>query len=238
MTEPFDTLLEVQQHDTRLDQLRRRMATLTERAELEDVERRRTALESAAAEVRAQVADLTGRQQALEERIAAAAARRHELERRMRSGEAFAPRDLEAIDHEAQQLSTRQAHFENEEIALLEEEEPLDEALARYAETEAGLRAEAERLTAASAEAETAIGASVAEETEARATAAARLPAELAERYERLRTKLGGVGAAKLVGDRCDGCHLTLPAADVDAIRHLPADEIATCTQCDRLLIR
>ncbi len=238
MAEPFDTLLEVQQHDTALDQLSHRLETLPERAALRDLEQRSGALEAAASEVRGQVEDLTARQQALEEQIAAAAARRHEIERRMLSGDAFATRDLEAMDHETQQLAARQAHFEEEEILLLEEEEPLDEALARHEETGARLRAEREQLETAVTEAEAAIEASTVEARASRVQAAARLPADLAERYEALRVKRGGVGAARLIGDRCDGCHLTLPAVDVEHIRHLPPDELALCTQCDRILVR
>jgi len=238
MAEPFDTLLEVQRHDTALDQLRHRLETLPERAALADLRRRQHELEAVAAEVRAQVDDLTGRQQALEERIAAAASRRHEIERRMRSAEGFAARDLEAMDHETQQLATRQAHYEEEEIALLEEEEPLDETLAGQEEMEVRLRTEAEQLEAALSQAEAEIAASLRDEEAARVEEAARLPADLSDRYERLRAKLGGVGAAKLVGDRCDGCHLTLPSVDVEHIRQLPPDELALCTQCDRILVR
>jgi len=45
------------------------------------------------------------------------------------------------------------------------------------------------------------------------------------------------VGAARLVGDRCDGCHLTLPSVEVERIHHLSADALATCPQCDRILV-
>src|ERR1019366_766824 len=48
---------------------------------------------------------------------------------------AYAPRDLEAMDHEVGQLAARQAQFEEEEIILLEEEEPLDVALAEHQTT-------------------------------------------------------------------------------------------------------
>ena len=39
---------------------------------------------------------------------------------------------------------------------------------------------------------------------------AAPVPEELLARYEALRTRLGGVAVARLVGGRCDGCHLAL----------------------------
>lgn len=237
MAEPFDTLMRVQLHDTTLDQLRHRMNGLPERAELLEVDRKRSVLEAEMAVVGAQVDDLAARQRSLEERIAAAAARRHEIEGRMRAGQAFAPRDLEAMDHEVRQLADRQTKFEEEEIALLEEEEPMDVALAEHQTLMAELGAEAARLEGAISEEEVTIRASIAYEESLRSECAAGLPAELAERYERLRSHLGGVGAARLVGDRCDGCHLTLPSVDVERIRNLPPDEFAICTQCDRILV-
>ena len=92
-------------------------------------------------------------------------------------------------------------------------------------------------LTASVAEDEAELRVAVAEGEAARAALAAGLPADLAERYERLRSHLGGVGAARLVGDRCDGCHLTLPSVEIERIHQLAADTFATCPQCDRILV-
>ncbi|HEV3131811.1 MAG TPA: C4-type zinc ribbon domain-containing protein [Acidimicrobiales bacterium] len=237
MADPFDTLMEVQEHDTALDQLRHRIDSLPERLELQEVEKRQRSLEAAAVEVKTQVDDLAGRQRLLEERIAAAAKRRHEIEQRMESGEVSASRDLQAMDHEVHHLSARQAQFEEEEIALLEEEEPFDSLLEEHEAAASSLAAEAGRLNAAIDEAEGEIRLSIAEEERLRAESAARLPDGLATRYEKLRARLGGVGAARLVGDRCDGCHLTLPSVEFERIRHLAPGEFATCPQCDRILV-
>ena len=237
MAEPFDTLIEVQMHDTALDQLRHRIESLPERSELRDVEIRQKALLAALGEVATQVDDLADRQRVLEDRIAAAAKRRHEIEERMRSGEVSASRELLAMDQEVHQLGARQTQFEEEEIALLEEEEPLDSLLADHQATAAALTDDVTRLRAAIAEAEGEISASIATAEALRAESAARLPEDLAARYERLRARLGGVGAARLVGDRCDGCHLTLSSVEVERIRHLPPDSFATCAQCDRILV-
>jgi predicted nucleic acid-binding Zn-ribbon protein len=237
MAEPLETLIRVQAHDTLLDQLRHRVDTLPERAELRAVEERRAALAAELTQVQAKVDDLAGRQRQLEERIAAAADRRHVIERRMLSGDTPAARDLQAMDHEVHQLGARQAQFEDEEIALLEEEEPFDAVLAEHRAAVAALDADRDRLQAAIAVAEQGIQASITEEESLRTESAADLPADLAERYEFLRSRLGGVGAARLVGDRCDGCHLTLPSVDVERIRNLPPEQFATCTQCDRILV-
>ena len=237
MAEPFDTLIRVQEHDTTLDQLRHRLNTLPERSELAEVERRRSALGEAIAGVEAQVDDLTSRQRLLEEQIAAAARRRHEIEQRMRSGEISASRDLQAMDQEVQHLADRQSRFEEDELVLLEEEEPLDTVLAEHQRAATALDADIDQLTAAVAAAGAEIAVAIAAEETLRSECAGGLPDELAQRYELLRSRLGGVGAARLVGDRCDGCHLTLPSVEVERIRHLPPDEFATCDQCDRILV-
>lgn len=234
---PLDTLLEVQAHDTRLDQLRHRINTLPERSELRTVEERRAALGAEQAELQARVDDLTGRQHRLEERIAAAADRRHVIEQRMRSGELSAARDLQAMDHEVHQLGARQSEFEDEELALLEEEEPLDAVLEEHRKTAAALDADRQRLQAAVAAAEQELRAALVDEQALRETAAAALPAELNQRYESIRSRRDGVGVARLVGERCEGCHLSLPSVDVERIRNLPPDQFATCPQCDRILV-
>jgi uncharacterized protein len=237
MAEPFDTLMDVQDHDTTLDQLRHRIETLPERSELAEVNRRRQTLATAMSEVGARVDDLAGRQNKLEEQIASTAKRRHEIEVRMLSGEVSASRELQAMDHEVHQLAERQSGLEEEEIVLLEEEDPLDTELAGLRDEVATLEAEAERLNAAIAVAEKDIAVSITAQEAERAERARGLPDDLAERYELLRSRLGGVGAARVVGNRCDGCHLTLSSIEIERIRRLPAEEFATCTQCDRILV-
>jgi predicted nucleic acid-binding Zn-ribbon protein len=237
MAEPFDTLMLVQERDTMLDQLRHRRDALPERAALAEVGRGRSQLDRSMGELQAQVDELAGRQRRLEEQIAATAKRRHEIEQRMRSGAISASRDLQAMDHEVVQLAERQSHLEEEELILLEEQDPLDARLDEDRAAATSLALEADRLMSAIAEAETEIDAAIAGEVEVRQQLASGLPPELAERYEFLRSHLGGVGAARLVGDRCDGCHLSLPSVEVERIRRLPPDEFATCPQCDRILV-
>ena len=237
MAEPFEVLIEVQQHDTTLDQLRHRRDTLPERSALAELVERRSRLDRTAGDVQGQVDELAGRQRKLEEHIAATAKRRHEIEQRMRSGSISASRDLQAMDHEVNQLSDRQSHLEEDELVLLEEQEPLDSLLGELRSELDSLSVEADRLTTAIAGAEAELAESISAEEAQRKELASSLPEELSRRYEVLRSRLGEVGAARLVGDRCDGCHLTLPSVEVERIRHLPPEEFATCTQCDRILV-
>ena len=46
------------------------------------------------------------------------------------------------------------------------------------------------------------------------------VPEQLLAAYERLGQRLEGVAVARLTGGRCDGCHLSLPAVELDRIRH------------------
>ena len=237
MAEPYDTLMRVQELDIVIDQLRHRIEAMPERIALVGVRERQVAVAAALAEVQEQVDDLSARQAELEERIAASAKRRHELEDRMRSGAVSASKDLQAMDHEVTQLTERQRTLEDEELVLMEEEEPLDVALAAHQVTAAELEAEAVRLTQAASESEAELRVAIESESAARAEAAIGLHPDLAERYERLRSHLGGVGAARLVGNRCDGCHLTLPSVEIERIHALSSDTFATCPQCDRILV-
>jgi hypothetical protein len=77
----------------------------------------------------------------------------------------------------------------------------------------------------------------IAELEERRTGLRAELPPQLLTRYDSLRAQLG-VAVARLVGSRCDGCHLDLSAAEVEAAKAVDRAELADCPQCGRLLVR
>ncbi len=105
--------------------------------------------------------------------------------------------------------------------------------------TRDALDKDAERLRAAIAATEVALDAEIAEETGPRVAAAVgTCDDDLLARYEQLRAKLGGTGAARLVGGSCSGCHLALPAMELDRVRKAPPDAVITCEQCGRILVR
>jgi predicted nucleic acid-binding Zn-ribbon protein len=234
----FEHLLEVQDHDTAVDQLRHRRTSLPEQAQLVGVEARLAALEARAAELQTGRDELGERQSALEEQIEASRTRQTELERRLYGGEVSAARDLQAMDEEVKHLRRHISELEDREIEIMEELEPIDGELHGAERDRAALRDDRDRLRRAITDAIETTDADVAAQTDARVTAAAAVPADLLARYERLRTILSGTGAARLVGGSCGGCHLTLPAMEVDRIRKAPPDEVITCDQCGRILVR
>jgi predicted nucleic acid-binding Zn-ribbon protein len=99
------------------------------------------------------------------------------------------------------------------------------------------LDADASAAGAALAAAEREIDAEIEVRTADRARVSTAVPRDLLGTYERLRARLGGVGAARLVGSSCSGCHLALPATELERIRHARPDELITCEQCGRILV-
>ncbi|MGO9343201.1 MAG: zinc ribbon domain-containing protein [Acidimicrobiales bacterium] len=237
-SERFHRLLEVQDHDTAIDQLLHRRANLGQREELRTIEARIAVIGSDRNEVATERDVLGTRQSSLEEQIAASRTRSAEIDRRLYSGQVTAARDLQAMAEEVKHLARHVSELEDRELEVMEQLEPLDAALATMDGELAGLDAQAEELRRSIAEHEAEIESELARERGERDRLAAEVPADLLSRYEQLRTKLGGTGAARLVGGSCGGCHLQLPAMELDRVKKAPPDAVIYCDQCGRILVR
>lgn len=237
-TSAFEALLAVQDLDVASDQHRHRLEHLPARARLTAIGARRGELESRRRAEQDARGELSARQATLEAELAATEQRRREVTARLYGGSVSASRDLQAMASEVEALSARVSQLEDEGIAVLDQLEPLDAALAVVDVEQAALDAEEAEAQAEVARAGAELRTELDRLASERASAAAGVPADLLATYERLRDRLGGVGAARLVGDRCGGCHLTLPSTELDRVRHLPADAVVTCEQCGRILVR
>lgn len=235
---PLEQLIRVQDLDISIAQLEHRRANLAERRDLEALGQQLAALERTAGELGAERQALVDRQGALEVQIAELTARRKALEDRLYADRGSASRDLQAMESEVRHLTQRRSELEETELGIMEDQEPVDAALGQVATERAALSDTATALAAELTRAESVVEAEMAEVVAARGQAARQLPTDLADRYEVLRARLGGIGAARLVGNRCEGCHLELPAKEVDQIRHLPPGTVVTCDQCGRILVR
>jgi predicted nucleic acid-binding Zn-ribbon protein len=237
VTDTLTHLLAVQDLDTSITQLQHRRDALAEASGLAGVEAELAELEARRVDAAARRAELTATQRSLEEQIAGISERRSLIEQRMYAATSSSGRDLQAMNDEVRHLTERRAELEELELVAMLDQDPVDAELSALRERGAPLEAQAEELRAQVARDELEIDAALAAAVGSRAAEAALLPAALSDRYEKLRTRLKGVGAARLVGNHCDGCHLELSSVEVEKIRALPPGEVATCEQCGRILV-
>ncbi len=238
MTTRGEQLLALQDQDLTLDRLHHRRETLPERARLADAAKRGADIDAQLAEANRQLAEVAARQSRLEGELASTEARLADVERRLYSGTVTASRELVSMSEEADHLKKRRSDLEDELLEVLDAREPHDALVAELSTRRSEIVAEAEQLVAAIAAEEAVIDEELARDAAARAELAAAFPdASLLGSYERLRSRLGGVGAARLAGSACSGCHLVLSAQEVDRLHRLPPDQLATCEQCGRILV-
>ncbi len=237
MTDDLVQLLAVQDLDTTITQLQHRRATLRESSGLAAVEGELAALDAERADATARRAVLTATQKDLEQQIAVISERRSGIEQRMYASTSSSGRDLQAMNDEVRHLTDRRAELEELELVAMLDQDPIDAELAAFRERAAPLEERATELRRHVAGDQSEIDAALGEAVTARAAAAALLPTALSDRYEALRARLKGTGAARLVGTHCDGCHLELSSGEVEKIRALPPGEAATCEQCGRILV-
>jgi hypothetical protein len=234
----LERLLEVQELDTTIDQLRHRRANLPARAELDAVESKLAELATTLSNVQQERDTVARRQSDFEGELRALEARVLEIEGKMYGGTISASRELQAMAGEVESLKRRRSTLEDHILEAMDEREPIDAEVQRLEDEQVTSTGQADELRSTIAEAEAEIGVEEAKELDARAALVAHVPASLVEQYERIRSRNSGIGAARLVGTSCSGCHLSLPAVEVDRLKRAKADEVVLCDQCGRILVR
>ncbi|TVR25731.1 MAG: hypothetical protein EA389_07910 [Ilumatobacter sp.] len=230
-----DRLLELQDIDTAADRLRHRAASLPE---MTAASRARQALadwEATDVALRSRLDELGRDIEAAEAESAEIDRHRDRLQAQMRT--VIAPREAEALQHEIATLAERRSELDDRGLAALEEQSDVDDTLVGHLEQESSLRQTLEVADAALAVVQADIERELADLEQRREGAREVVDTTTLARYDRLRDH-HGVAVARLVGHRCDGCHLDLSPAEVDIVKAAPEGEPAACPQCDRMLIR
>ena len=135
-------------------------------------------------------------------------------------------------------LGRRQADLEEVELEVMERLEAHERVLTDLTQAHEALVA---RRTEVEAERDAAFAALDADAEQVRALRAetiAPLDASLVAIYERLRTRLHGVGVAALRHGRSEGSGLMVPGTELARIKALAPDEIVYCEDSGRILVR
>ncbi|MGZ4502122.1 MAG: zinc ribbon domain-containing protein [Nocardioidaceae bacterium] len=231
-------LLDVQELDSRLDQLRHRLANFPETTQLAALAAARTEVNDKARDVQIQVDDLTREQRKSDADVEQVKTRRKRDQDRMDQGLISNPKDLERMQQELVSLERRISELEDVELEVMERLETAQAELVELTGKLAELDDQAAALERARAEKAGEVGVEMEKATAERKQTASGLPEDLMTLYEKLRAQKGGVGAAALRARRCGGCSLELNAAEMRSIANAPSDELLRCEECNRILVR
>ena len=231
-----EALWELQQIDTALHQVQRRLTRLPEAEAYAAAERQLAEHHAAISAAGKQMSEAETTIETIERESETLTAKRTRLEQQLKI--VTETRQADALNHEIETLNAHRDELDDRELEAMEQQSDAEQRLAELAANEDAVVAIKE---SAAAQLAVAKGAGADEEADLTAkydAARAGLTAEEVALYDAQRARHDGIGIAKLIGLRCDGCHLDLSRAEVDAFKALPADELVDCPQCGRVLVR
>ena len=231
-------LLDLQELDSRADQLRHQRETLAELAEIATLTASRAELDGRRRDAQIAVDDLTAEQAKVDADVEQVKARRKRDQDRMDQGLISNPKDLERMQGELESLQRRITTLEDEELEVMGR---LEDAQRDLDALTAEVAAADERLAtlAAARDSKTAdIDADLEKTTQQRGPATEAIPDDLLALYDRLRASKNGVAVGALRARECGGCRLSLDPAELASIRAAAADEVIRHEECQRILVR
>ncbi len=231
-------LLQIQDKDTQILAAQHQIKELPEREEIRTIQNSKEALEEILITKQSEVHENNRNQKRLEDEVATIEERTEKQKQKLYSGEVIAIKELQALEADIENLKERQILLEDQIIEVMELNEPIQKEIqilnvqtGEYEQNEAKL------LNALSSAIE-GIESAIKKIESEKIILTTELSNELLAEYESLRARPGYVGVAKLVNRTCNGCHLDLPAVEVDRIKKLPEDNIINCEECGCILVR
>ncbi len=244
---PLESLIDLQALDTRLDQIQHRRANLPERAELQEVLKNSEDLERRLLACRNDRLELLKEQRRREFEFEILQERREKEQNLLYSNQITGLRELQSLEREIAAIGRRQELVEDDILKLLEELDVFGESIDLLEKRQEELHKDSEEVRSRLSKAEAQLDTETLEAQTLREEMSAAVGEELLGRYEDLRSRLGGVAVAKLVGSTCTGCHLSLPLMELDQLRKLrsvgeaeagkPDKASASCPSCERMLL-
>lgn len=231
-------LLDLQALDSTLDRLAHRRRTLPQIERVAELTGRVTKLGNELISAETSKSDLEREQRKAEADVEQVRSRATRDQQRLDSGAVASPKELESLQAEIASLGHRQTVLEDAELEVLERLEAATAKIAELTTERDTVQQELDEVTAARDASFTEIDAEHGQVSGERAQLAEQLPADLLSLYEKLRQQHDGIGAGRLEGSRCGGCHLTLNPADLSRVRGAAEDEVVRCEECRRILVR
>lgn len=236
--ESLEHLLQIQDRDKSIAALRHQKSNLPERQEIADLLEALSTLQKKKDFVSKELISKEDDQQRLEDEVNAIEERVSEQEENLYSGEVSAIKDLQAIQGDIAGLQERKRLVEDQIIVVMEQIEPLKTLFDQLEIEEKTNTEQQAELEAALLGKEQSIEKQIEDVEAERSELALDTSPALLEIYEKIRKQSGNIAVAQLNGMTCKGCHLDLPAVEVDRLKKLPPDQLVHCEECGCILVR
>ena len=231
----FRSLLPVQSMDLRLVQLAHRKMQLPERAS-DDVAKK--ALDAARAEdkkLTKRAAEITVEIDKLEKRGKELDAKKAKYESQLKS--VVVMREVEALQHEIATINSEHSSLDDAELVLLDENERLEQSLAKLRGELPALESSANGAAATLAAAIAGVDADIAAVNDERSRLASGVDAESLSLYEQVRSRMTSAAVAELSKGACGGCRTSLSPKEQAELKKVADTADARCPYCSCLLV-
>ena len=236
--ESLEHLLQIQDRDKSIAALRHQKSNLPESQEIADLLEALSTLQKKKDFVSKELISKEDDQKRLEDEVNAIEERVSEQEANLYSGEVSAIKDLQAIQGDIAGLQERKRLVEDQIIVVMEQIEPLKTLFDQLEIEEKTNTEQQAELEAALLRKEQSIEKQIEDVEAERSELALDTSPALLEIYEKIRKQSGNIAVAQLNGMTCKGCHLDLPAVEVDRLKKLPPDQLVHCEECGCILVR
>ena len=230
-------ILEMQSLDNEIMQANTKLKSLPEIEQLLHIDKRITTATDELAVVKSEADQIALELRRGEVDVETVTDRIKKDEARLASGNAT-PKELEQLQHEVGTLKKRQESLEEIELEIMIRSDAVTSRSNTLTTDLASLQTLKDEIAGRLKTATDEINKVIADKNTARNLVANQIEKPLLELYEKIRGNGGGVGAAALVGNKCNGCNLAINAVEMDRIKSLAKDELLRCEECRRILVR
>ena len=236
-TEQQSLILELQLLDNEIMQANTKLKSLPEIEQLLHIEKRVTAANDELSVVKSESDQIALELRRGEVDVETVTDRIKKDEARLSSGNAT-PKELEQLQHEVETLKKRQESLEEIELEIMIRNDAIIARSNTLTTDLASLQTLKDEISGRLQSATDEINKVIADKNTARNVVANKIEKALLDLYEKIRGNGGGVGAAALVGNKCNGCNLAINAVEMERIKSLAKDELLRCEECRRILVR
>jgi predicted nucleic acid-binding Zn-ribbon protein len=232
LQEQLSALLALQQIDTQIQRAKKAQSGLDNGAQAEQQARAATeiahAKRNALHKLHADLKDSELKLDGIE-------TKRKSYQQKLYQGTITNTRELANIEREIEALGRQRSDLDGKVLALMEQSEQAQADLSVAEEQARADETHREAIVSAFQSRYASLEQEIADASRRRAASSAAVTdSALLKRYEDIRTKKASLGIVKIEGMDCGGCHMTLPAGVIKAVRE--GQQVQICENCGRLL--